>query len=73
MQVFAQAADVVELLIYLAEPCHACQLLLTVAHGVDDTSFPAAVDVRTGSNLDGLKLVLEVCLTHSYFHVSGIP
>ncbi|XP_010278654.1 PREDICTED: probable phosphoinositide phosphatase SAC9 [Nelumbo nucifera] len=54
-----QAADVVELFIYLSEPCHVCQLLLTISHGADDTTFPATVDVRTGRNLDGLKLVLE--------------
>ncbi|KAL0914723.1 hypothetical protein M5K25_015096 [Dendrobium thyrsiflorum] len=53
------AADVVELFIYLAEPCHVCQLLLTVSHGADDSSYPTTVDVRTGCNLDGLKLVLE--------------
>ncbi|KAL5972948.1 putative phosphoinositide phosphatase sac9 [Asimina triloba] len=53
------AADVVELFIYLAEPCHVCQLLLTISHGAEDSYFPATVDVRTGSNLDGLKLVLE--------------
>ncbi|PKA51081.1 putative phosphoinositide phosphatase SAC9 [Apostasia shenzhenica] len=53
------AADVVELFIYLDEPCHVCQLLLTVSHGADDSSYPATVDVRTGCNLDGLKLVLE--------------
>ncbi|KAL6556456.1 putative phosphoinositide phosphatase sac9 [Orobanche gracilis] len=57
--VSAQAADVVELFIYLGEPCHVCQLLLTVAHGADDTTFPSTVDVRTGRYLDGLKLVLE--------------
>lgn len=50
----------VELFIYLGEPCHVCQLLLTVAHGADDTTFPSTVDVRTGRHLDGLKLVLEV-------------
>ncbi|PHT42242.1 hypothetical protein CQW23_16267 [Capsicum baccatum] len=54
-----QATDVVELFIYLGEPCHVCQLLLTVAHGSDDSTFPATVDVRTGRYLDGLKLVLE--------------
>ncbi|KAK9169591.1 hypothetical protein Syun_001731 [Stephania yunnanensis] len=54
-----QAADVVEVYIYLSEPFHVCQLLLTVSHGVDDSTFPAAVDVRIGRNLDGLKLVLE--------------
>ncbi|XP_043716293.1 probable phosphoinositide phosphatase SAC9 [Telopea speciosissima] len=54
-----QAADVVELFIYLQEPCHVCQLLLTVSHGADDSTFPATVDVRTGSNLDGLRLVVE--------------
>ncbi|XP_020575965.1 probable phosphoinositide phosphatase SAC9 [Phalaenopsis equestris] len=53
------AADVVELFIYLAEPCHVCQLLLTVSHGADDSSYPATVDIRTGCNLDRLKLVLE--------------
>ncbi|XP_047334553.1 probable phosphoinositide phosphatase SAC9 isoform X2 [Impatiens glandulifera] len=54
-----QAADVLEMFIYLAEPCHACQLLITVSHGVDDSSFPSTVDVRTGRYLDGLKLVAE--------------
>lgn len=57
--VFSPAADVVELFIYLREPCHVCQLLLTVAHGADDSSFPTTVDVRTGCSVDSLKLVLE--------------
>ncbi|XP_011037364.1 PREDICTED: probable phosphoinositide phosphatase SAC9 isoform X2 [Populus euphratica] len=54
-----QGADVVELFIYLGEPCHVCQLLLTVSHGADDSTYPSTVDVRTGRYLDGLKLVLE--------------
>ncbi|XP_039055765.1 probable phosphoinositide phosphatase SAC9 [Hibiscus syriacus] len=54
-----QAADVVELFICLGEPCHVCQLLLTVSHGADDSTFPSTVDVRTGRNLDGLKMVVE--------------
>lgn len=54
-----QAADVVEVFIYLSEPCHVCQLLLTVSHGADDSTFPSTVDVRTGRYLDGLKLVVE--------------
>ncbi|XP_057957214.1 probable phosphoinositide phosphatase SAC9 [Malania oleifera] len=54
-----QAADVVELFIYLHEPCHVCQLLLTVSHGADDSTFPSMVDIRTGPYLDGLKLVVE--------------
>ncbi|XP_057546802.1 probable phosphoinositide phosphatase SAC9 isoform X2 [Amaranthus tricolor] len=54
-----QAADVVELFIYLSEPCHVCQLLLTVSHGADDMTYPSTVDVRTGRDLDELKLVLE--------------
>ncbi|KAM5548265.1 putative phosphoinositide phosphatase SAC9 [Rosa sericea] len=54
-----QAADVVELFIYLGEPCHVCQLLLTVSHGADDSTYPSTVDVRMGRCLDGLKLVLE--------------
>lgn len=53
------AADVVELFIYLAEPCHVCQLLLTVSHGEDDSSYPATIDVRTGCSIDELKLVLD--------------
>ncbi|OAY64186.1 putative phosphoinositide phosphatase SAC9, partial [Ananas comosus] len=53
------AADVVELFIFLAEPCHVCQILLTVSHGAEDSSYPGAVDVRVGCSLDGLKLVLE--------------
>lgn len=54
-----QAADVVELFIYLSEPCHVCQLLLTVQHGADDMTSPSTVDVRTGRDLDGLRLVAE--------------
>lgn len=60
-QVCPQAADVIELFIYLGEPCHVCQLLLTISHGADDSTYPSTVDVRTGRSLDGLKLVLEVC------------
>ncbi|KAI9082350.1 hypothetical protein K1719_035773 [Acacia pycnantha] len=54
-----QPADVVEIFIYLGEPCHVCQLLLTISHGADDSTFPSTVDVRTGRYLDGLDLVLE--------------
>ncbi|XP_019056722.1 PREDICTED: probable phosphoinositide phosphatase SAC9 isoform X2 [Tarenaya hassleriana] len=54
-----QAADFVELIIYLGEPCHACQLLLTVSHGADDLTYPNTLDVRTGRHIDDLKLVVE--------------
>ncbi|KAK8703510.1 hypothetical protein V6N13_047167 [Hibiscus sabdariffa] len=54
-----EAAAVVELFIYLGEPCHVCQLLLTVSHGADDTTYPSTVDVRTGRSLDGLRLLVE--------------
>ncbi|EPS69230.1 hypothetical protein M569_05534, partial [Genlisea aurea] len=57
--VCSQAADVVELFIFLGEPCHACQLLLTIAHGADDATFPSTVDVKAGRYLDKLKPVLE--------------
>lgn len=50
----------VELFIYLGEPCHVCHLLLTISHGADDSTYPSTIDVRTGRNLDNLKLVLEV-------------
>lgn len=50
----------IELFIYLGEPCHVCQLLLTISHGADDSTYPSTIDVRTGRHLDGLKLVLEV-------------
>ncbi|CAN6468275.1 unnamed protein product [Victoria cruziana] len=53
------AADIVEIFIFLQEPCHVCQLLLTISHGADSSSFPAVVDIRTGCSLDKLKLVLE--------------
>nr|XP_017235190.1 PREDICTED: probable phosphoinositide phosphatase SAC9 isoform X2 [Daucus carota subsp. sativus] len=59
LHVCPQAADVMEIYIYLGEPCHVCQLLLTISHGVDDSTSPSMVDVRTGSSLDGLKLVAE--------------
>ncbi|MFS7906986.1 putative SAC domain-containing protein [Helianthus anomalus] len=54
-----QASDILQLFIYLGEPCHVCQLLLTVSHGADDSTYPSTVDVRTGRDLDVLKLVLE--------------
>ncbi|KAM0878793.1 hypothetical protein ACQ4PT_034649 [Festuca glaucescens] len=54
-----QGADYVELFIYLGEPCQVSQLLLTVSHGVEDSSYPVTVDVRVGSSIDALKLVLE--------------
>lgn len=68
-QVCPQAADVVELFIYLGEPCHVCQLLLTISHGADDSTYPSTVDVRTGRNLDSLKLILEVC-TGTILHLA---
>ncbi|CAH1441274.1 unnamed protein product [Lactuca virosa] len=54
-----QAADIIQLFIYLGEPCHVCQLLLTISHGADDSTYPSTVDVRTGRDLDELTLVLE--------------
>ncbi|CAL9040027.1 probable phosphoinositide phosphatase SAC9 isoform X1 [Musa acuminata AAA Group] len=60
------AADVVELFIYLAEPGHVCEILLTISHGADDSTYPATVDVRTGCSIDELKLVLEgACIPRS--------
>uniref|UniRef100_A0A7N1A990 Phosphoinositide phosphatase SAC9 n=1 Tax=Kalanchoe fedtschenkoi TaxID=63787 RepID=A0A7N1A990_KALFE len=59
LQVCRQAVDVAELIIYLAEPCHVCQILLTISHGADDSTVPSSIDIRTGKNLDGLKLVVE--------------
>lgn len=67
-QVCPPAADVVELFIYLAEPGHVCEILLTISHGADDSTYPATVDVRTGCSIDELKLVLEVSfLIHKPF------
>ncbi|KAI3820125.1 hypothetical protein L1987_13983 [Smallanthus sonchifolius] len=54
-----QEADVMELFIHLGEPCHVCQVLLTISHGADSSTFPSRVDVRTGRDLDALKLVVE--------------
>ena len=61
-----QGADYVELFIYLGEPCQVCQLLLTVSHGVQDSSYPATVDVRLGSSIDALKLVVEVLVFYLF-------
>lgn len=61
-----QGADYVELFIYLGEPCQVCQLLLTVSHGVQDSSYPATVDVRLGSSIDALKLVVEVLVSYLF-------
>lgn len=66
LQVTSTAADVLELFIYLEEPCHVSQILVTVSHGGDDCSFPGTMDVRTGCNLDALKPVLEVTPTMNF-------
>lgn len=52
-------ADIVEVFIFLRSPCHICQLLLTIAHGLNDGTSPASFDVRAGRYIDSLKLVLE--------------
>ncbi|KAL2622415.1 hypothetical protein R1flu_002620 [Riccia fluitans] len=49
----------VQLLIYLAEPCHVSQILLTVSHGADDTTSPGSLDISVGRTLKDLQLVLE--------------
>jgi hypothetical protein len=75
LQVCQQGADYVELFIYLREPCQVCQLLLTVSHGAEDSSYPASVDVRLGSSIDALKLVVEVIVSilpyWFYYHFFG--
>ncbi|XP_024545394.1 probable phosphoinositide phosphatase SAC9 isoform X1 [Selaginella moellendorffii] len=53
------AAEFVQFYIFLSEPCHVCQLLLTVGHGMEDMSSPTSFDVRTGRQIDEMKLVLE--------------
>ncbi|CAM6096439.1 unnamed protein product [Calypogeia fissa] len=53
------STESVELVLYLAEPCHVCQLLLTIAHGADDITSPGSFEIRTGRTLGELKLVLE--------------
>lgn len=52
-------AEIVEVFIFLKSPCHICQLLLTISHGLEDGTSPASFDVRAGRYIDGLKLVLE--------------
>ncbi|CAN6905382.1 hypothetical protein HID58_082586 [Brassica napus] len=54
-----QAAEAVELVIYLSEPCHVCQLVLTISHGADDLTCPSTVNVKTGRHLEDLKLVVQ--------------
>ncbi|KAL3691590.1 hypothetical protein R1sor_005241 [Riccia sorocarpa] len=49
----------VQLMIYLAEPCHVSQVLLTVAHGADDSTSPGSMEISTGRTLKDLHLVLE--------------
>ena len=53
-------ADTVELLIYLEEPCHVCEVLITISYGDDDSTIPGRLDIRTGRNLDALDLVVKV-------------
>jgi hypothetical protein len=54
-----EVAEVVEVICVLAEPAHICQVLLTTAHGADDTTSPVSFDLRVGRTLDELHLVLE--------------
>eukprot|EP00898_Chlorokybus_atmophyticus_P001755 jgi/Chlat1/2580/Chrsp178S02444 len=44
----------VDLVISLLEPCRVRQLVLTVAHGLVDTSSPSSFDVQVGRTLDSL-------------------
>jgi hypothetical protein len=60
VKVCPEVAEVVEVICVLAEPAHICQVLLTTAHGADDTTSPVSFDLRVGRTLDELHLVLEV-------------
>jgi hypothetical protein len=63
------STESVELLLYLAEPCHVSQLLLTIAHGADDITSPGSLEIRTGPTLGELKLVLEVRMFQPPFSI----
>jgi hypothetical protein len=69
VKVCPEVAEVVEVICVLAEPAHICQVLLTTAHGADDTTSPVSFDLRVGRTLDELHLVLEVSFpsTEMYF------
>jgi hypothetical protein len=58
MWVSPPVADSMEIFINLAEPCHVSQLLLTISHGVDESSSPISFDFRTRCNLYGLRPIV---------------
>ncbi|CAI5467603.1 unnamed protein product [Closterium sp. Yama58-4] len=49
----------VEVHVSVAVPCHVTHVLLTVAHGADDSLAPPRFDVRVGRTIDSLHLVAE--------------
>ncbi|GAQ84463.1 Sac domain-containing Phosphoinositide Phosphatase [Klebsormidium nitens] len=53
------AAEVLEVYVFLSEPCHVSQLVISVAHGTDDSTVPRSFDVRAGRTLDAMKVLLE--------------
>jgi hypothetical protein len=60
IQVCPSAAEVLEVYIFLSEPCRVAQLVLGIAHGADDSTIPRSFDVRAGRTLDSMHVLLEV-------------
>lgn len=50
----------VEVACVLAEAGHVCQVILSIAHGLDDMTYPVSFDLHIGRNMDELHLALEV-------------
>jgi hypothetical protein len=50
----------VEVACVLAEAGHVCQVILSIAHGLDDMTYPMSFDLHIGRNMDELHLALEV-------------
>jgi hypothetical protein len=58
----AAGVNTVELVIYLELPCRVRQLLVTVVHGLCDTSSPLKMAVKVGRYINTTQVCLSVCL-----------
>lgn len=51
--------DIVEMYIYLQEPCYVTELGLTISHGVNEDTYPHTIDLFMGTYLDKMHVAFQ--------------
>lgn len=69
LQVAPTSSAVVELYIFLSQPCLATHILVHSAHGADDYTTPCAFDLKLGPTMDSLQPCLEVWYCTADMHL----